>query len=231
MTTPTTHTVSWLFPVHKANFSNLLKGKPYLLIRGQLLYEKEGTVFLTEIDNDKESYTVKDYNRLPEGAPYELIQGKLKLMSAPNDPHQLIHKNLIFLFELHMRQSKVGIIRNAPYDVEFNEENVFQPDLIFLSNEKRHLIKDKKRCYGAPDLVVEILSAGTKAKDFGEKMKVYGQFNVAEYWIIDPDKQSLEIFVNEKGSMKSYKKWEKTGIINSLNCQDLSFELAELFVD
>jgi Uma2 family endonuclease len=75
-------------------------------------------------------------------------------------------------------------------DNYFDDENVFQPDILFVSNERLHVIEEDG-LYGAPDLVIEILSPSTAKYDLGEKKDVYERSGVKEYWIIDPATESV----------------------------------------
>ena len=87
---------------------------------------------------------------------------------APLDVHQLVLSGINVELAIFMRKKKLGIVRIAPYDVHFSRQNIFQPDLIFITNEHLNLVK-AKGLFGVPDLVVEVLSPGTASKDLGEK--------------------------------------------------------------
>jgi Uma2 family endonuclease len=86
------------------------------------------------------------------------------------------------LLSLSIKKSKAGKIRFAPLDVHFDKKNIFQPDLLFISNERKEIIQ--RFIQGAPDLIGEILSSN-RSHDLGEKKEVYGKYNVLEYWAID----------------------------------------------
>jgi Uma2 family endonuclease len=83
-------------------------------------------------------------------------------------------------------KNNMGKVFVVPVDVYLNEKNVYQPDVIFISNEKKEIVHEDG-IYGAPDLVIEVLSPGNKKYDKGKKKDVYLQSHVKEYWIIDPD--------------------------------------------
>ena len=104
----------------------------------------------------KEVYTCEDYARLPEGAPYQLIAGKLIMTPAPSIHNQDIAKKLLVrLFSLE--EKGLGKVFHAPIDVYFEETETYQPDIIFIAKDRLHIV-EKERIKGAPDLVVEILS-------------------------------------------------------------------------
>jgi Uma2 family endonuclease len=108
-----------------------------------------------------------------------------------------------------------GIAIFSPVDVYLDDENAFQPDLIFISNERMEIIK-KDGIYGAPDLVIEILSPSTAQYDLREKFRVYEKYGVHEYWIIDPDMNSVEIYTNKEARFSLIAKAEKEGEIKSV---------------
>ncbi len=213
--------------IQQADFKKLLNGRDYLIIQGQMIFEKDGEVFITTIDNKRDDFTVEDYMALPEGAPFELINGKLVYMPSPFNAHQQVSMSLSFHISLYVRKNKIGVVRAAPFDVHFDENNIYQPDLLFISNERKAILQDWVK--GAPDFIVEIISFGTKSRDKGEKMKTYGQHGVREYWLIDPDKKTVEVFHNEEGKMVSKQKLETEGTIESLAIEGFSIQLSEVF--
>ena len=84
----------------------------------------------------------------------------------------------------------------APMDVVFSDDTVLQPDLMYITKERRNVVK--RRVEGPPDLVIEIIS-GTARRDRIEKLDIYSSFGVGEYWIVDPDSRLIEFLVNEGG--------------------------------
>lgn len=133
------------------------------------------------------------WESLPEGTLCQLINNKLIMSPSPLDIHQVVLNEINIEIGLYLRKNKIGQIRIAPYDVYFSAQNILQPDLLFLKNE--NLIKiDKKRLFGAPDLVIEILSPSTSQLDYEEKKIIYERFGVEEYFIVDPNSKSVESF-------------------------------------
>ena len=122
--------------------------------------------------HEKKKYTYEDYSKLPEGAPYQLLGGDLIMVPAPTPYHQKISQKLEFLLLQHAENNELGEVFGSPIDVYFGEEDTFQPDIIFVSKERLHLIGQTK-IEGAPDLVIEILSPSTAYYDLGWKYKVY----------------------------------------------------------
>lgn len=125
------------------------------------------------------------FESLPEGTLAEIIDNNLVMSPAPDFEHQDIVYELARLLGNHVKQKNLGKVVGAPVDVYLNPENVYQPDILFLSNERMHLVK-KGKIKGAPDLIIEVLSPGTEKFDKTVKRNVYEQSGVKEYWIIDP---------------------------------------------
>lgn len=130
--------------------------------------------------------TAEEYYELPDdGFRYELIDGRLLLAPSPLERHQRLLFQLTFRIANYLNSNPIGIAYFAPLDVELTKDFVCQPDIIFIRNENRRIITEK-RIVGAPDLLVEILSEGTAQRDREVKFKRYAQYGVKEYWIIDP---------------------------------------------
>ena len=145
--------------------------------------------------SNKKDYTYSDYAELPEGAPYQLIGGRLIMVPAPVPKHQAISRRIGFSLLKITEEFELGEVFYAPIDVYFSEADTFQPDIIFIAKHRRHIIGDKK-IEGAPDLVVEILSPTTAAYDRNQKKAIYERHGVKEYWIVDPEEKRVELYVN-----------------------------------
>jgi Uma2 family endonuclease len=139
-------------------------------------------------------FTYTDYLQLPGEERYEIISGELFLAPAPGERHQAVSRNLGFLLWQHVRERKLGEVYYAPLDVVLSDTDVVQPDLVFVSEERRHLIR-AEGLFGAPDLVVEILSPATRERDLGPKMHLYFRSGVREYWVVDPEEQAVLVYL------------------------------------
>jgi len=138
--------------------------------------------------------TVLDFRELPEGPPYhQLIEGDLYMSPPPNRFHQDIVANLHFMIRSHLESHPLGTVYFAPSDVELSDLNVYEPDLYFVSNERKSILTEQGAS-GAPDLVVEVLSPRTAKYDKGVKRDVYARTGVEEMWIVDPELKEVQVF-------------------------------------
>ncbi len=161
---------------------------------------------------------------------YELIRGEIVKRASPNTPHQRVSLKLIRQLDRYIEAKSLGELFHAPYDVYFDEENAgIQPDLVFVTNERRSIIRDNNGIVGAPDLIVEIISKGTMDKDRGLKKDLYEQFGVREYWIADPRNRSIEVYRLDNNRYGLFSFAAEEGIIRSSVLPDLELEVAEIF--
>ncbi len=139
-------------------------------------------------------YRVSDIEKLPEDVRAELINGHLFYLEAPTVVHQRIVFAVGFTFESFIRsQKKKCLALMAPTDVQIMKDDMhmFQPDLLVVCEHDRIT---KKRIYGAPDFVLEVLSPSTRRKDLIDKTVWYEKAGVRELWFIDPDRKKLQIY-------------------------------------
>jgi hypothetical protein len=152
------------------------------------------------------------WESLPEGTLCQLVNNNLVMSPSPVNAHQVVLNKINFQILCFLEVSKVGELRIAPFDVYFSKRNIFQPDIIFITNENLNKV-ESKGLVGVPDLVIEILSPGTAHIDMGEKRDVYEQYGVKEYFIVDPATKTVTSFVLQG---KEYNETETTiGVINS----------------
>jgi Uma2 family endonuclease len=127
-----------------------------------------------------------------DGKRREIIDGDMFVTPAPKLNHQRILVRLTEALLKHLSSHPVGELVVSPMDVIFSDFDVLEPDLILVLNEHKNILEDWVR--GAPDLVIEILSPTTAARDRGVKLRAYARFGVQEYWILDPDAQAIEVY-------------------------------------
>ncbi|SHE33198.1 Endonuclease, Uma2 family (restriction endonuclease fold) [Desulfofundulus australicus DSM 11792] len=167
-----------------------------------------------ELAAGRQRYTYEDYCRLPEGSPYQLIGGELVMTPSPTPYHQMVSMKLELKMAGYVLEKGLGIVLDAPVDVYLEETETYQPDIIYISNERLSIIEEK-RINGAPDLVVEILSPGTGYYDLRTKYKVYEKSGVREYWIVDPHSKSVQVFCLKGGKYALDQEVEQQGEVQS----------------
>lgn len=141
-------------------------------------------------------YRRRDYERLPDEPLCELILGRFYLSPSPSVLHQMVVSYLWLEFNA-AAESAGGLAVAAPLDVTLGDHSVVQPDVIYVAAARRGIVKE--RIEGAPDLLVEVLSPGTVRRDRGEKLALYAQSGVREYWIVDSEERQIEFLINEGG--------------------------------
>lgn len=140
-------------------------------------------------------YTYEDLQTFPEGDGYryEIIDGDLLVTPSPMSRHQMVLGNLYWWVRSYLEENPIGKVLFAPADVVFSQINVVEPDLLFLSNARLERLT-KRNVQGAPDLVVEVLSESTRRTDEIRKRKLYERFDVLEYWIVDPEVETVKVY-------------------------------------
>ena len=122
----------------------------------------------------KVRFNYRDYCLLPEEKRYDLIDGELYMAPAPGSVHQFILRNLGFLLWGFVSSNQLGQVAFAPFDVILSDEDVVQPDLLFISRVRQGIISDRG-CEGPPDLVVEVLSPSTQQQGPGVETEAVRQ--------------------------------------------------------
>lgn len=173
-------------------------------------------------------FTYSDYLQLPEEKRYELIEGEFFMVPSPSWSHQTISARLFRVIDNCVRTHKLGEVRYAPLDVVLSEENVLQPDILFVSSERLDIITERN-IQGAPDLVVEILSPATAQRDKELKKKLYARYGVREYWLADPSARTIEVMSLAEDGFESVGLYHEEGILKSPLLGGLSFEVREIF--
>ena len=175
------------------------------------------------------SYT--DLQQAPEdGRRYELYDGEAFVVPAPIPRHQLAVQNLEALLRLY-RQSHGGLVLASPIDIVFSEFDVVQPDVVFFSRDRAHLVDPDRPIRDAPDLAVEVLSPSTAATDRGKKMQMLARYGVREYWLVDPRARTLEIHRLSAETYVLEQIASEGDIARSSILPDLSFPAREIFGD
>ncbi len=165
-----------------------------------------------------------DYESLPDQPRCELLFGRLYVMPSPSLPHQAVLQAMWLHFN-RIAQASGGRAFLAPMDVTLADHSVVQPDVIFVSPERFSVLRE--RIEGAPDLLVEVLSRGTARRDRGEKLILYAQTGIREYWIVDPRVCQIEFLVNEEG--RFVVAVPLAGRYQSQNLPEIQLDIAEFW--
>nr|HID12590.1 Uma2 family endonuclease [Anaerolineae bacterium] len=127
----------------------------------------------------------------------------------------------------HVVERGLGVVQFAPLPVRLWPGKIREPDILFVSHE--HADRIGEQFYGPPDLVIEVLSAGTWRTDRLEKMVEYAQAGVVEYWIVDPEAKTIEVFVLREGAYTLLDRWGTGEIVRSALLEGLEIAVNELF--
>jgi Uma2 family endonuclease len=139
--------------------------------------------------------TYDDYLLFPEdGKRHELIDGEHYVTPSPNRKHQAIAWNLTVMIGSWLKRNPIGRAFAAPFDVVFSRFDVVEPDLLYIAGARQDDVLTAAHVRGAPDLVVEIGSPGTRKRDETIKRRLYERFAVAEYWVIDPELDTIKVY-------------------------------------
>ena len=140
-----------------------------------------------------ESLTLEQYEALPEDLRVEVFDGVVYDMASPSQEHQTISMELSTVLNTYIRGKKGSCrVFHAPFDVKLSEQplTIVQPDLMIVCDKDK---LDGKRCNGAPDFIIEIVSPGYPADDYIRKLYYYKNAGVREYWIVDPRRKNVTI--------------------------------------
>ena len=176
--------------------------------------------------------TGADYMRLTppshRGRRFQLIEGELIEIAGPNDPHQVFIGQLYIQATLQTEQLGIDETRISPYDVAIDEHNTFQPDMLFISNERRHIF-DGHGVTGAPDLVVEVLSESTRQRDLNVKFPVYARNGVRETLAVDLIAETIAKYVSDGQSMTLARVYSPDDVLTSDAMPGVAIELGPIF--
>ncbi len=164
------------------------------------------------------------------GPRYQLINGELIEMSGASDGHQVFALRCGSAMLTQADELDIGEIRIAAYDVHIDEFNTFQPDLLFVSNARRHIFNpDGRGITGAPDVVVEILSDSTRRRDLAVKLPVYAANGVREIWIVDLDAATVTVHSGDGSTFAPVRTFSASDTLTSSAMPGVAIDLAPIF--
>lgn len=184
---------------------------------------------------EKDRYTFADVLTWDDGERAELIDGEVFLMApAPSRVHQGISMELSRQFGNYLEGKRCQVYA-APFDVRLFEKDgdtpedvdtVVEPDLVVICDRSK---LDDRGCKGAPDLVVEILSPTTQRHDRLVKLGLYQRAGVREYWIVDPDSSTVQVFLQQDGSLQLHEVYDRQGVAKVNVLEGCFIELEKVF--
>ena len=172
--------------------------------------------------------TYEDYCATPDDKRYELLNGDLMMVPAPNMKHQRVLGTLYMELRRFTQEHGLGEVYVAPCDVVLSDTDVVQPDLLFISRAREHTITDEN-VRGAPDLVIEILSPSTAERDVGYKHDLYGRHGVLEYWIVNPMAETVAVHRQRDGRLELADTFSRRDTLRTALLEGLQLELDDIF--
>ncbi len=173
--------------------------------------------------------TAADWLAFPDdGQRYEVVDGELYVTPPPATRHQVVCSELGFLLQLHLRASRLGQLIHGPVGVRSADDVVVEPDLVVVLAANTGRIR-KEWVLAPPDLVVEVLSPGTARRDLVVKRELYERGGVAEYWVVDPEANQVEVLVLEGGRYRTLATFGRAETLRSALLPGLELPLAEAF--
>ena len=173
--------------------------------------------------------TMDEYEALPEDRRAEVFEGQIYDMASPSQLHQAILTELLVSIRNYLRQknSKCHVFP-APFDVKLSNKplTVVQPDLMVVCDKNK---LDGKRCNGAPDFIIEIVSPGSQTDDYIRKLYYYKNAGVREYWIVDPRRKTVSVNYFEGNMLNIQYSFDSTVKVNIYDDLFINFsEIADL---
>ena len=147
--------------------------------------------------------TYDQYIAAPEiKARYDILDGEMVMAPAPTFKHRIVLQRIFLPVYSFVTQQRLGVVVFAPLDVIIQTEplRTRQPDLLYVSNENRHIIGDM--VHGGPDLVIEILPPGNSRKEIESKLADYASVDVKECWLASPEAGTIEVLTLDYGEWK-----------------------------
>ncbi|SEG57394.1 Endonuclease, Uma2 family (restriction endonuclease fold) [Halpernia humi] len=192
---------------------------------------------INQLDMHK-TYSYADYVLWKFQERVELLKGKIfKMSPAPNISHQNISLRLTNIIFSSLQNRKCNLFV-APFDVALinkkkstSENEIFtvvQPDLCIICDAEK--LADGKKCVGAPDLIIEILSPGNSEKEMDIKFDLYEEAGVLEYWIVSPSEKTVLVYALKEGKYIGLKPFSESQTLTSTVFPEIKINLKEVFI-
>jgi Uma2 family endonuclease len=178
--------------------------------------------------------TYDDYVQFPDdGKRHELIDGEHFVTPTPNRKHQAVSGNMHGLIWGYLQQHPIGRVFSSPFDVILSHFDVVEPDLLYISRQRFAEIETSPWVKGAPNLVVEIGSPSTRKRDATIKRRLYERFGVEEYWIVDPELDTIDVYRRVEGRYERASRLtlEQSDVLTTPLLVGLELPLLKIFED
>lgn len=174
--------------------------------------------------------TADDLATFPDdGNRYEIIGGVLYVSPSPTYRHQRVSLKLASALDAYATRTDSGMVVAAPMDVHLSPHDVVQPDVLMVGKDRLGIVQERGIA-GAPDLVVEILSPSTMTTDFIRKAGLYAQYGVREYWIVDPEGETVVVQTLEGDRYVYVNEFGKDDTLTSPLLPGLALDLSHVFL-
>lgn len=176
-----------------------------------------------------ETITLEQYETLPENRRVEVFDGVIYDMASPSQIHQTLSMELSNIIYNYIKTKKGSCrVFSAPFDVKLSDKplTIVQPDIMIICDKNK---LDDKRCNGAPDFIIEIVSPGNPADDYIRKLYYYENYGAREYWIVDPRRKTVTVNYFEKDMLNVQYSFDSTIKVNIYDDLLINFsEIADL---
>jgi Uma2 family endonuclease len=179
------------------------------------------------VEKPARRWTYEEYYKLDDDQRYEIIEGNLLMVPAPDTWHQDWVGELYLILRHHVTRQKAGKVFLSPVDVVLDPHNTVQPDLVFIAQANLRIIQHRA-IFGIPDLLVELVSSSGARRDRQIKWDLYARFGVKEYWIGDPAEKTFEVLTLKASKYEPLCSAERQGRVTSLILPGLVFDVSDL---
>lgn len=184
------------------------------------------------IQQEMENTTLDQYEALPEDIRAEVFDGKIFYMAGPSQNHQTISMELSTTINSYIKKNHGSCrVFHAPFDVKLSDNplTIVQPDIMIVCDKNK---LDGKRCNGAPDFIIEIVSSGNAADDYIRKLYYYKNYGVREYWIVDPRRMAVTVNYFEEDILNIPYTFDSTIKVNIYDDLYINFsDISKLLID
>jgi Uma2 family endonuclease len=174
-------------------------------------------------------WTEEDYFDLPDSNMIiELSDGVITMAPPPRPRHQRVVMRLGFSLEKHVTDHELGIIFLAPVAVRLWEGTIREPDILWLRSEHTEYITETQ-IDGVPDWVAEVISPGSKKLDTETKMLEYAQVGIPEYWLLDPKRETIRVYVLKDATYELHSTYKRGEVAQAQTIPGFQIAVSEVF--